>query len=377
MEVKLIILALAGLLVVLYVSLRSPAAPVPILLGSRDRPFNKSSIQLRFNVDHEFTILQFTDLHYGNDTNANSWTTNVQNFLISLVKPDMIAVTGDAVSGNDWDGKTPGFFRNLWQEFTAPYRDQMTPYAYAFGNHDTDADFTASQIGELDRTHPQSLFEGTGDIDPSGFSNYVLKVKSSFPGFEDRNAALLWIFDTKKENCMGVVNSWSCITQNQIDWFKSTSDSLKKQDGSRVDGLAFFHIPIPEYMNMWNEAMTYGSKNASVSCPRVNTQAFEAFLENSSIRATFCGHDHTNDFGGNYKGIELVYGRKTGYGAKGPLGLKGARVIKLKERMNESGTEVVIEYSHKIVDESGAFHDNPEPTWQGADKQQTICDFYK
>jgi predicted MPP superfamily phosphohydrolase len=377
MEGKLLLLALTGLSVIFYIGVQILDHSERSGVQTPAQSLRQNPTQLKFNANHEFTILQFTDLHYGKDAAANSKTSEVQAFLINLVQPDMIVVTGDAVSGNDWDGKTPDFFKNLWYEFTGPYRNLQVPYAYAFGNHDTDADLKGPEIGALDQTHPQSLFNGTSDIDPMGFSNYVLKVKSSYPGLEDRNAGLLWIFDTKKENCMDMENSWGCITQNQIDWFKNTSDTLKKTDGSRVDGLAFFHIPIPEYMNMWNEAMTYSNKNASVSCPRVNTQAFEAFLENSSIRATFCGHDHTNDFGGNYKGVELVYGRKTGYGAKGPDGLKGARVIKLKEKLNKSETEVEIEYSHMIVDEYGSFYENPEPKWQGGDKQQTVCDFYK
>ncbi len=32
------------------------------------------------------------------------------------------------------------------------------------------------------------------------------------------------------------------------------------------------------------------------------------------IKAIFVGHDHSNDFGGFYKGIELAFGRKSGYG---------------------------------------------------------------
>jgi hypothetical protein len=30
------------------------------------------------------------------------------------------------------------------------------------------------------------------------------------------------------------------------------------------------------------------------------------------------GHDHDNDFYGEYEGILLAYGRKTGYGGYGP-----------------------------------------------------------
>ena len=32
----------------------------------------------------------------------------------------------------------------------------------------------------------------------------------------------------------------------------------------------------------------------------------------------FAGHNHNNDFRGRYLGIDLFYGRKTGYGGYGP-----------------------------------------------------------
>lgn len=53
-----------------------------------------------------------------------------------------------------------------------------------------------------------------------------------------------------------------------------------------------------------------------------NSGFVDALIENN-VKANFVGHDHTNDFGGTYtnsqgKSIELVYGRKTGYGSYGP-----------------------------------------------------------
>jgi len=51
------------------------------------------------------------------------------------------------------------------------------------------------------------------------------------------------------------------------------------------------------------------------------------------MRAVFVGHDHNNDYGGYLDNVELVYGRKTGFGYYGPVGNveRGARVIELKE----------------------------------------------
>lgn len=45
---------------------------------------------------------------------------------------------------------------------------------------------------------------------------------------------------------------------------------------------------------------------------------FNFFLDHKNVNAVFCGHDHNNDFYGNYLGINLYFGRKTGYGGYGP-----------------------------------------------------------
>ena len=65
---------------------------------------------------------------------------------------------------------------------------------------------------------------------------------------------------------------------------------------------------------------------------------FQTLKKFANAKAIYCGHDHNNDFKGFYEGVELVFGRKTGYGGYGPNGYqRGATVIKLKEYINENG----------------------------------------
>ena len=130
------------------------------------------------------------------------------------------------------------------------------------------------------------------------------------------------------ENCKGVTG-WGCIDSATIDWYKSTSKKLETEDGEQLPGFAFFHIPLPEYLNMWNSEPVFGLRNEGVSCSSVNTGVYSAFKEVGNIAATFCGHDHNNDYWGDYHGIRLFYGRKSGYGGYGPPEhmKRGARVI--------------------------------------------------
>src|SRR4051812_8442475 len=85
------------------------------------------------------------------------------------------------------------------------------------------------------------------------------------------------------------------------------------------------HIPLPEvrplscltcqYLDLWNTKATIGKlKDKGVCCSSVNTGLFTA-LKDNGVRAVFAGHDHDNDFVGEYEGVTLAYGRKTGHGA--------------------------------------------------------------
>jgi len=329
---------------------------------------------LRFNAQHEFTILQLSDMHYGDNYAADMRTSYIQQTLIEQVRPDMIVITGDAVSGYKWNKKDEDYFKSKWQEFTAPYSKYKVRYAYVFGNHDIEADLTGPQIGELDKTNPFSLYAGDPTADPMGASNYVLPVLSSYPEMRNQPSFLLWMFDTRKTGCDGVENSYGCIGQSQLSWYEKTSQNYVNSKGSKTQGVAFFHIPLPEYMNVWNLHMTYGDKTEPVACPTYNSGAFERFRNNGNIRATFCGHDHSNDYGGNYQGVELVYGRVTGYGSYGPANLRGGRVIKLKESLENVSELPKVTFETYIVQEDNSIVYQGEPHWQGHKLYQTVCE---
>ncbi len=46
----------------------------------------------------------------------------------------------------------------------------------------------------------------------------------------------------------------------QIEWYRNTAQMFKQQDGHHAKpAMAFQHIPIPEFMELWNYHMTYGT----------------------------------------------------------------------------------------------------------------------
>ena len=59
-----------------------------------------------------------------------------------------------------------------------------------------------------------------------------------------------------------------------------------------------------------------------------------------------------NDYKGFYDGVELAYGRKSGYGSYGPRGQKGARIINLKEYIDSKG-RTNFNINSYIIEEDG------------------------
>ena len=67
-----------------------------------------------------------------------------------------------------------------------------------------------------------------------------------------------------------------------------------------------------------------GEKNEEVCPGSFNSGLFAAMLERGDVKGVFCGHDHVNDFIGNYYGIYLGYAANTGFGT---YGLGGTQII--------------------------------------------------
>ena len=53
--------------------------------------------------------------------------------------------------------------------------------------------------------------------------------------------------------------------------------------GENAHQLAFLHIPIPEYLDMYNDEKFYGEKEDIMGCPYVNTGFFDLVKEKGGI----------------------------------------------------------------------------------------------
>jgi hypothetical protein len=285
---------------------------------------------LRFNPDGTFKILQLTDLHYGENDAWDEQTELLQEELLNAEKPDLVVITGDMISGYAYRGGS-GWVKGHYEKLLRPMIKLGYRWAMVLGNHDGEADWHRAKIAEFDASHALSMTQ-IGPENITGVTNFVYPIYSSASVGEV--ASRLYFFDSNAVSCFGV-KGWGCVYPAQIEWYRRTAQMFKQQDGHHAKpAIAFQHIPIPEYMELWNYHMTYGTlQDEGICCAALNTGLYAAMKEMNDIKALWVGHDHKNDFYGDFYGITLGYGRKTGYGGYGPaIGTaRGARVITLKE----------------------------------------------
>lgn len=159
------------------------------------------------------------------------------------------------------------------------------------------------------------------------------------------------------------------IKQSQIDWFRDTSQALRKQREERGRhvpfhlSLSFQHIPFPEYGDS-DLIIRAGHRGEPTEGPKFNSSFYEALVK-EDIMAVGSGHDHVNDFCGlkpqqdgtqtKQFGPWLCYSGSSGFGAYGQYGEKKyyrrARIWDLDTSSGTITTWKRVEYATERVDE--------------------------
>jgi hypothetical protein len=154
-------------------------------------------------------------------------------------------------------------------------------------------------------------------------------------GNGNKPEALLYCMDSNTYSTLEpVVDGYGWFELDQINWYREMSKSYTSENnGVPLPALAFFHIPLPEYIHAWENktAPAIGVKNEDECSPEINTGMFSAMLKSGDVMGTFVGHDHINDYIGVYYGMALAYGRVSKVMGDPEDPLAGGRVIVLKE----------------------------------------------
>ncbi len=278
-----------------------------------------SPLRLRYRPDGSFTIVQFTDLHWHNGEEMDRKTAAAMRTLLEMERPDFVVLTGDSLAGKGCTDPE----RSVTQ-LTTPLVESETPWAVVFGNHDDEGSLTRHDLMGIFQSCPGCLAE-VGPSDVPGVGNYTLLIEPKEGGVP----TILYFFDSNSY-APETVGGYGWIRHEQIAWYRRLSYELRRAYAARPPALAFFHIPLPEYNDVWEGGVCYGNKGEDVCAPRLNTRLFAAMVEQGDVMATFVGHDHVNDYVGEWMGIHLAYGKVTGYQTYPRDGsARGARVIRL------------------------------------------------
>ncbi|MEK5239327.1 metallophosphoesterase family protein [Paenibacillus sp. FSL L8-0470] len=283
---------------------------------------------LSFQNDGTFKIVQFTDLHWMDGRAEDQLTRKLMERIIEAEQPDLIVFTGDLI----YTGPVPAEEKECenpqeaFREAVAAVEQTGIPWAFVFGNHDTETRISRDELMQVALEHPHTLAEA-GPAELAGTGNYTLEIE----GPNGSSAAVLYFLDSGSYSELEQVPGYNWIQRNQLNWLTAESARLNPQaQEDKLPALAFFHIPIPEYQEVWSTRLCHGHRFERVCSAPVNSGLFATLLEMGDVLGTFCGHDHINDFVGSLHGIRLCYGRASGYNTYGKEGFKrGARVIKL------------------------------------------------
>jgi hypothetical protein len=296
---------------------------------------------LRFRTDGTFKIVQFTDLPWRNGEPKDMRTRGLMERILDMEAPDLIVFTGDILHASGCrDPK-----RSIREALSTAERSGI-PWAAVFGNHDAEGSATRQELMDVMREMRGCMAE-SGPADVHGTGNYCIRLADQ----SGRTRYALYFVDSGAVSELPWVPGYDWVRRDQIRWYEGVSFRLSAESGgSAVPALAFFHIPLPEYEDIWRTQICYGRRHEKPACPPVNSGWFAAWSERADVAGAFCGHDHTNDYGGKLLNTWLYYGRASGYQGYGRWGYpRGARVIRLTAGEREFATWVRL-HSGRVID---------------------------
>ena len=295
-----------------------------------------------------FKILHLTDVHLGGSLYSRRKDLLALKACyaeIAYAHPDLVIVTGDlcyplGISSLSFNNSAP------IQAFAAFMRNVGIPWAFTYGNHDTEA-LASNKAGEIDALFKSLSFKTSGNLlypyvvpSVTGRCNQLIEVKNADGSL---NTAL-FLLDSGAYRGKGL-HSYDYIHDDQVDWYAAEVRRLEAREGKKVASLVFFHIPLIEYRTAFNlykagsDQVTYhfGENRedgvGKVCCSDHPSKLFDTMVALGSTTGTFCGHDHYNNASLTYRGIRLTYGMSIDYlvmrGIERDTAQRGAELITL------------------------------------------------
>lgn len=313
-----------------------------------------SELQFR---NGKFKILVLSDLQDTNEPQQE--TVDMITAAISKTEPDLIVLLGDNIAGW-WRGVDKAETDEAIEIIGSAIEKSGIPFALVFGNHDHEG-LASDENGYNEESakeyilHRFQLYGGCLAVEGkemTGVGNYNLTIKDSSG---EKDVFNLWFMDSNPYATDEEGGGYGYVHEDQTEWYRSVSNELKeKNGGTPLPSLLFQHIIVPEVYDMLTEVpkgtdgairgngvhedkyyvandeyIYQGSLNEGPCPPNTNHGQFESWVEQGDIIGAFFGHDHVNDFAGEYKGIKLVAVPGAGYYSYGNH--HGVRTITLDE----------------------------------------------
>ena len=288
--------------------------------------------------DTAFSILQITDVHILNDEKKDAKAFKTITAMVEKTNPDMIMMTGDLTSEKE------NF--TAFKTFCTFMEAFNIPWAFVFGNHEgLDIKYEPDEVLDPEKiadkqtlsdyleTLPNCIYEaGSENVD--GMGNYCYNVT------DDNGKVITSLIMMDTHSWDDENNGYDHFHDNQIEWYENTVKSIAEDvngdETKVVPSLAFFHVPMKEYMTAYEEAKgtdkrLWGYQFVNEDgTPAVDDQMFEKMVELGSTKGCFAGHDHMNNFEVEYQGIRLSYGLSCDHNIY-MTPLRGGRLIEIKE----------------------------------------------
>ena len=288
----------------------------------------RTGVYTLVSSEEDFKILHLTDVHLGGSLFSRSKDLLALRACFAEIEhthPDLVVVTGDlcfpmGVMSLSFNNSAPV------HQFAAFMRNVGIPWAFTYGNHDTES-LASMRKEELDEVYKSLSFKTSANllypyVQPriTGRNNQLIEVRNE----DGRLNTALFLLDSNAYTGEGF-NTYDYIHDDQVDWYEGEVKRLQSEEGGRISSLVFFHIPLIQYRTAYelylagSDEVTYhfGENNEELmqqfNCSEYDSALFERMVALGSTTGTFCGHDHYNNASITYRGIRLTYGMSIDY----------------------------------------------------------------
>ena len=306
----------------------------------------------------DFKLLQLTDIHLGGG--VLSYDKDLKALkacyaLLQATQPDLVVITGDlsypvGLSSFSFNNTAPV------QQFATFMRLMGVPWAFTYGNHDTES-YAATSKTSLNELYKSLSYKTSKTllypyVQPNiwGRNNQLIEVRNPDGSLNQG----LFLIDSNAYTGEGL-NKYDYIHDDQVAWYREQVLRMNAEAGRTVPSLVFFHIPLQQYKTAY-ELYTQGSSEVTwhfgsndekgskkVCCSEYPSSLFDVARELGSTTGFFCGHDHYNNMSLEYQGLRLTYGMSIDYlvepGIARDTKQRGATLITI----HEDGTTDIVQ----------------------------------